>query len=154
MFPRISNVRYLQNYELELTFTDAITDQPISTQNLRGKVVVIDFWATWCAPCVAEMPKLKKLYAQYKDQGVEFIGVSLDRPGEGLKLLQTFVKENGIAWPQYYQGNWWASEFSTSWGIGRFPSTIIVDAEGNLYSTEAYGRLDKLIPELIKKRDG
>jgi thiol-disulfide isomerase/thioredoxin len=138
----------------ELTFTDAITDQLISIKNLRGKVVVIDFWATWCAPCVADMPKLKKLYEQYKDQGVEFIGVSLDRPGEGLNLLKTFVKENGIAWPQYYQGNWWASEFSTSWGIERFPSTFIVDAEGNLYSTEAYGRLDKLIPELIKKRDG
>jgi thiol-disulfide isomerase/thioredoxin len=138
----------------ELTFTDAITDQPISVQNLRGKVVVIDFWAAWDRTSVAEIPKLKELYAQYKDQGVEFIGVSLDRPGEGLNLLKTVVKENGITWPQYYQGNWWASEFSTSWGIWRAPWTFIVDAEGNLYSTEAERKLDKLIPEVIKKRDG
>jgi len=138
----------------ELSFADAITDQPISVQNLRGKVVVIDFWAAWDRTSVAEIPKLKELYARYKDQGVEFIGVSLDRPGEGLNLLQTFVKDNGITWPQYYQGNWWASEFSTSWGIWRLPWTFIVDAEGNLYSTEAERKLDKLIPEVIKKRDG
>lgn len=137
----------------ELSFTDAITDQPISMKNLRGKVVVIDFWATWCASCVAEMPKLKELYAQYKDQGVEFIGVNMERPGEGLNLMKAFVMENGITWPQYYEGNWWAGEFSRSWGVSPLPTTFIVDAEGNLYSTDAERKLDKLIPELIKKRD-
>jgi thiol-disulfide isomerase/thioredoxin len=138
----------------ELAFIDAITDRPIFTHDLRGKIVVIDFWAAWDPTSVAEIPKLKELYARYKDQRVEFIGVSLDRPGVGLELLKTCVKENGFTWPQYYQGNWWASEFSTSWGIWHVPWTFIVDAEGNLYSTEAERKLDQLIPELIKKRDG
>jgi thiol-disulfide isomerase/thioredoxin len=138
----------------ELSFTDAITDQPISIENLRGKIVVVDFWAAWDPTSKAEIPTLKELYARYKDQGVEFIGVSLDRPGVGLDLLKTFVKDNGITWPQYYQGNWWASEFSTSWGIWHVPWTFLIDAEGNLYNTEAERKLDKLIPVLIKKRDG
>jgi len=98
----------------ELEFADAISGSQVSIKNLKGKVVVIDFWATWCGPCVAEMPKMKDLYAEYRDKGVEFIGVSLDQPKEqgGLDKLKKFVAENKIQWPQYYQGNFWESEFS------------------------------------------
>jgi thiol-disulfide isomerase/thioredoxin len=138
---------------IELTFTDAIKGETVSMKALQGKVVVIDFWATWCGPCIAEMPAMKSLYAKYKDQGVEFIGVSLDQPGEGLAALKKYVEENNIPWPQYYQGNGWDSEYSLSWGINGIPSLFIIDADGNLYSTEARAKLDSLIPELIKKRD-
>jgi thiol-disulfide isomerase/thioredoxin len=140
----------------ELSFNDAISGQSVSIKELVGKVVVIDFWATWCGPCVAEMPTMKELYAKYKPQGVEFIGVSLDSPESmgGLDKLKAFVKENGITWPQYYQGRGWESEFSGSWGISGIPTLFILDAEGRLYSTEAREELRTLIPELIKKRDG
>jgi len=138
----------------DLAFTDAITDKPVSMKGLSGKVVVIDFWATWCGPCVAEMPKMKELYAQYKDKGVEFIGVSLDQPGEGLNKLKQFVEDKEIKWPQYYQGQGWQSDFSGSWGINSIPAVFVVDAQGNLHSTEARGKLEEMIPELIKKRDG
>ena len=140
----------------ELTFTDAISGSEVSMENLRGKVVVVDFWATWCGPCVGEMPHMKELYAQHKDKGVEFIGVSLDAPEAegGLDELKNFVKENEIAWPQYYQGNGWQSEFSQKWGINGIPTVFIVDADGNLYFVNARGRLDTLIPELLAKRGG
>jgi thiol-disulfide isomerase/thioredoxin len=138
----------------DLAFTDAITEKPVSMKGLHGKVVVVDFWATWCGPCVAEMPNMKQLYAKYKDKGVEFIGVSLDQPGEGLEKLKKFVEDKGIEWPQYYQGNGWQSDFSSSWGITGIPCLFVVDADGNLYSAEARGKLEDLIPELIKKRDG
>jgi thiol-disulfide isomerase/thioredoxin len=138
----------------ELAFTDAISGSAISMKDLRGKVVVIDFWATWCGPCVAEMPKMKELYAKYRDKGVEFIGVSLDLPKEqgGLEKLKAFVKEKGIAWPQYYQGNYWKSDFSRSWGINSIPRVFVVDQEGKLFSVEARGKLETIIPNLLKEK--
>jgi len=137
----------------ELEFTDAVKGSTVSMKGLKGKVVVIDFWATWCGPCVAEMPNMKKLYAKYKDQGVEFIGVSLDQPKEqgGLDALKKFVAENEIGWPQYYQGKGWQSEFSGSWGINSIPAVFMVDAQGKLHSVNARGKLDEMIPELLKK---
>jgi thiol-disulfide isomerase/thioredoxin len=138
----------------DLEFTEAITGAPVSIKKLKGKVVVIDFWATWCGPCVAEMPKMKELYAKYRSKGVEFIGVSLDQPAEqgGLESLKTFVKENGITWPQYYQGNGWNSTFSSSWKINSIPRVFVVDQAGKLYSVEARGKLETIIPELLKEK--
>jgi len=146
----------------ELGFVDAISGRPISMKALRGKVVVVDFWATWCGPCVGEIPELKRLYAEYHDKGVEFIGVSHDLPEEdgGLEELKEFVARQKITWPQFYQAldnSRWArtgsarNAFSDSWGISGIPTVFLIDAEGKLYSTEARGKLDTLIPRLLKQ---
>jgi peroxiredoxin len=102
------------------------------------------------------MPKNKEIYAKYKDRGVEFIGVSLDHTeaNGGLKKLKDFVAEQGIAWPQYYQGNYVLSEFSGSWGIKSIPTMFIVDADGKLASTDARENLEQKITELLAKREG
>jgi thiol-disulfide isomerase/thioredoxin len=137
----------------ELEFTDAIKGSKVSTKDLKGKIVVIDFWATWCTLCLAEMPTMKRLYAEYHDKGVEFIGISLDQPVEngGLKDLTEYVAKSEIPWPQYYQGKFWDSEFSNSWYINTLPAVFIVDADGKVADVNAQGKLEKLIPEYLKK---
>jgi thiol-disulfide isomerase/thioredoxin len=134
-----------------LEFMDAVSGSPVSTQRLKGKVVVVDFWATWCGPCVAEMPRMKALYAEYRNKGVQFIGVSLDQSGSGLDKLMAFVEENGITWPQYYQGDGWDSAFSKSWGIRSIPAVFVVDQQGKVYSDKARGKLETILPELLKR---
>jgi thiol-disulfide isomerase/thioredoxin len=135
----------------ELAFTDAISGAKITMKNLKGKVVVVDFWATWCGPCVAEMPRMKSLYAEYKEKGVEFIGVSLDEKEGGLEKVKDFVHRQGITWPQYVQGDGWNSKFSMSWGIISIPALFVVDQEGKLFSVEAGGQLETMIPELLNR---
>jgi thiol-disulfide isomerase/thioredoxin len=138
----------------ELEFSDATKGTTISMATLKGKVVVVDFWATWCGPCVAEMPNMKKLYEKYHPQGVEFLGISLDQPKEqgGLDALKKYVKDQDIRWPQYYQGKGWESDFSRSWGINSIPAMFLVDQEGKLVTIEARGKLEELIPDLLSKK--
>jgi thiol-disulfide isomerase/thioredoxin len=137
----------------EISFVETFKGSQISSETLKGKVVVIDFWATWCPPCVAEIPKMKELYAKYKDQGVEFVGISLDSPKSegGYDELKSFVEKNKVEWPQFYKDDGGASDFASSWGIKAIPTVFLVDADGKLASIEARGKLETLIPEYLEK---
>jgi thiol-disulfide isomerase/thioredoxin len=135
-----------------LEFTDALKGGQISMATLKGKVVIIDFWATWCPTCMAEMPHMKKLYAEYKDKGVEFIGINLDEPKlvGGFDRFKDSVEKNKIEWPQFYDPEG-KGDLAIDWGITMIPVIFAVDAEGNLASMHAEGRLETLIPELLAK---
>ncbi len=135
----------------ELAFKDVATGRDVSVAGLRGKIIVVDFWATWCPPCVAELPENKNIYQRYHDKGVEYIGVSLDYPEAdgGKKQLLDFLAENKVPWPTYYQGNGPLSEFSTNWGALPIPAYFVIDQNGNLYTTEARGQIEEIIQKLL-----
>ncbi len=134
----------------ELSFTDAIGGKVVSMEGLRGKVVVVDFWATWCGPCVAEMPKMKGIHAQYKDKGVEFIGVSLDKQGD-LPKLKRFVAENEITWPQDFEGKRFESDLVARWNISAIPTVFVVDREGKLASVKGVLGLEAILDGLLRE---
>ncbi len=138
-----------------LRFNDAITGKPISIlDDLRGQVVVVFFWATWCQPSVQDLPKLNSLHKRYRHEGVRLIGVNLDFDPEfgGPDFVRDFVASQGVTWPQYYQGEGWKSPFSRSWGINELPTIFLIDHEGRVRSTDARERLEPWIQQLLDER--
>ena len=115
----------------------------ITSRHLRGKVVVIDFWATWCLPCRAAIPHLKELYDQYHDKGLEIVGISMDRSQDD---LEKFVNREGISWPQVWGGTLVESLDKT--GIRRIPTYLVIDRDGKLVKQDR-GLSSSLIEELI-----
>ncbi|HEX4793885.1 MAG TPA: TlpA disulfide reductase family protein [Humisphaera sp.] len=140
---------------MELAFKDAITGKRIDLAEYRGKIVVVSFWAAWCSDCAAEIPAMKKIRADYKDKGVEFIGVSLDLPEDegGLKALRASVARNQIDWPQDYLGKEWDSEFSAKWGVYAVPTIFVLDRQGVIASTDAHGKLETVLAEVLKRSE-
>jgi thiol-disulfide isomerase/thioredoxin len=138
----------------ELKFKDVVSNEDIDFQTkFKGKVVIVDFWATWCRPCVAEIPKLKELYKAHKDQGLEIVGISLDNPEDqgGKAKLLDFLNKNEITWYQYYQGGGWESAFSSGWGVTSIPRVFLVGRDGKLSSSNARGQIETLVQRELNK---
>ena len=124
--------------------------KPISIEAYRGKIVLLDFWAVWCGPCVAEMPNVKKVYNTYKDKGFDIIGISLDNDET---RLRDFLKENDIPWRQVFDGQGWDSTVPQQYGIRGIPSMWLIDKEGKLISNQARGeKLETLVAEALKDK--
>jgi thiol-disulfide isomerase/thioredoxin len=106
----------------------------------RGNVVLVDFWATWCAPCRAELPGIKALHKRYHDEGLEIVGVSLDNSRD---TLTAFVEEKKIPWPQIFtdapgsQG--WENPLIHEYTIDAIPYTLLVDREGKIVASGLIG---------------
>ena len=128
----------------ELAFT-AIDGRKIDVRQMRGKVILVDFWASWCAPCRASMPHLKKLYRTYNPQGLEIIGVSGDA---SRAALDQYLKDASLPWPIYFDPAG-VDRLMRWWGVQAIPTYFVVDKSGRLRSTDARATLDELIPKLI-----
>jgi len=125
------------------TFNVAAVDgKPIDLAQYKGNVTIINFWATWCDPCIQEFPNAKKLYTKFKDKGVQFIGVSLD---DDIEDLRGFVKQFAVEWPQIFDGKRWLGAIPSLYHIQAIPSMVLLDRESKVRyvgsDTEAVTRI-------------
>lgn len=104
-------------------------------ETYKGKVVLLDFWATWCNPCRAEVPNVVDAYKKFHPQGFEVLGVSLDRGNSG-EQLSKFTGDKEMSWPQVYDGKFWQAELAQKYGIMSIPRPILVDGDTGLILAE------------------
>ncbi|KAA6331653.1 Thiol-disulfide oxidoreductase ResA [termite gut metagenome] len=93
----------------------------------KGKIVLVDFWASWCGPCRVEMPTLIDTYKKYRNKGFEIVGVSLDRNSEAWK---SGIEQLGITWPQMSDLKYWDCEGGRLYGVRSIPHTVLIDKDG------------------------
>lgn len=138
----------LKSKPLDLKFTDT-KGQAVDLANLRGKVVLVDFWASWCGPCMAEMPNVVSTYQKYHDKGFEILGISLDKEKASMEAA---LQKQGMTWPQYFDGGFWQNKISSSFGINSIPAAWLIDKKGMIRDTNVRGEalsagVDKLLAE-------
>ena len=115
-----------------------LNGKPISLQDYRGKVVLLDFWAAWHSFCIGDILNVKRIYNTYRDQGFEVIGVSLDTDET---KLRNFLKENDIPWRQIYSGQEKQSPLAQQYDVKSIPARWLIDRDGTLIAHEANHKL-------------
>ncbi len=119
----------------------------------KGHIVMLDFWATWCGPCIEELPNVINAYSKFHDKGFDILGVTLDQKDAAQKVTD-FTKAKNMPWPQIYDGGFWQAAIAVKYGVNSIPRAYLVDgdtgillAQGDTLRGEG---LSKLIEDLLK----
>jgi peroxiredoxin len=127
----------------------SVNGDTIRLSSLKGKVVLIDFWASWCGPCRVSNKGFVKLYSKYKDQGFEILGISLDEDDDAWKKA---IAKDKITWPQVIDRGGWEANTALRWNIMALPTSYLVDKEGRLVAMDLEKKdLEKVLKELLGK---
>ena len=131
----------------QITFK-AVDGTPVSMEKLKGRIVVVDFWATWCGPCMAMADEMVAIHKAYHAKGLQMVGISLDQDKAALVRV---VKEKGFAWPQYFDGKGWDNAFWKQYGANGIPYTLLVGPDGTvLWKGHPGGGLKQQIEKAFK----
>ncbi len=131
---------------LDIKFV-AVDGRQVDLSQMKGRVVLVDFWATWCVPCVGKIPQIKETYEQFHARGFEVVGISFDGIQQS---LQGFVEQKKLPWPQYFDGeNFLKNKFAIQYGIASIPTMWLIDKNGNLRETNAGDDLKAKVEKLL-----
>lgn len=140
----------LRKQPMELSFT-AVDGRKVDLAELRGKVVLIDCWATWCVPCVKELPNIKAALAKWGDHGFAVVGISFDRPNDRAKLVK-FIEDEHLDWPHWFNDKGGKNPFGQRFDIRSIPATFLLDRDGRLITTETHGeKLEQALARVMAR---
>lgn len=116
--------------------TELLSGESFKLSEFRGGVVILDFWATWCGPCLIELPNVKRVFEAHREKGLQIISISLDR---SVDRCREFVQKQGMDWYHVADGGFWQAELAVRFGIHSIPAMFVIGKDGKLVASRPRG---------------